>query len=121
MAVCNTNPLTVEQDSDWQDYNRPARVDRQYFTLHYRSSFTEKVSYFRCVTNGARYFFCAPQGPFVGPCPHAKRHNFSQFDQNKSQLEKSILVFFNNYSVFFHLDVPSFNLKSNDIKLYDYM
>ena len=64
---------------------------------------------------------CVPQGPFMTPVQNTLI--FSQFDEKNSQSENKILVVFNNYmySIFFHLDVLSFNLKSNDINLYDYM
>ena len=58
--------------------------------------------------------FCVPQGPFMGPCTNAKHPIFSQLDP-KFPNQKINLVLFNNYSIFFHLDLFSYDLKSNDI------
>ena len=51
----------------------------------------------------------------MGPCTNAKYPNF--FPNLTHQ--KIILIVFNNYSIFFRLDVLSFNLKSNGIKSHD--
>ena len=55
----------------------------------------------------------------MGPVPMQNALIFSQFEQKNSQSENKFLVVFNNYSIFFRLGVLSFNLKSNNMKLYD--
>ena len=58
----------------------------------------------------------------MGPCTNAKYHIFSsQSDKKKNPNQKMIFNIFNNYSIFFHLDILSFNLKSNDKKIYENM
>ena len=61
------------------------------------------------------------RGHLWAPVPMQYTLIFSQFDQKNSQSENGTFVVFKNYSIFFHLNVLSFNLKSSDIKLYDYM
>ena len=69
--------------------------------------------------NALREFFCVFQGPFMGPCTNAKYPNFSQFD--KKNPNQKIDFSSIQYLLNFHLEVLSFSLKSNDIRLYDYM
>ena len=57
------------------------------------------------------------RGRLWAPVPLLNILNFPHL-MKKVPNQKINLVVFNNYSIFFHLDVLSFNFKSDDIKIY---
>ena len=85
--------------------------------LHFHNSITVNPLIKAHITTAkfftmSQVFFFVYLRAVYGPCTNAKYPIFFQFDRKNSQSK----IVFNNYSNFFHLDVLSFNSKSNDYK-----
>ena len=64
-------------------------------------------------------FFLCTSGAVYGPLNQLQNTLFSpSLIKKRNPNQKMNFSNFNNYSIFCHLDVLSFNLKSDDIKLY---